>query len=253
MKRVCLLTGATGRLGIAFCQRFAGEYHIVGIHRRDVHAVPSRQHETIIDPLTLRRSDDLRGVGVFFVQADLTFDTELHRVVELALARYDRIDFLINAATTFGGKGLVAEDSADDLQDVINLNLLVPLKLSALVARKFWLRRKAENAAERRHVLNVSSIAAFSACSEYELRTYSVAKAGLNQLTRHMALEYATFGVRVNGVAPTSFPRLISALSVAETIVQVDRGKATGSIIVVDERGPREWRHDGSLSSPSST
>lgn len=59
---------------------------------------------------------------------------------------------------------------------------------------------------------------------------YSTSKAALNILTRHMASEFERFGIRVNGVAPDTFPHKVETRRVVEAIAQFDSGSATGEI-----------------------
>jgi NAD(P)-dependent dehydrogenase (short-subunit alcohol dehydrogenase family) len=62
---------------------------------------------------------------------------------------------------------------------------------------------------------------------------YAASKAALNQLTLHMADEYRSFGIRVNAIAPDSFPRIVSVKSVVAVVRRVDKGDMTGKILIV--------------------
>jgi hypothetical protein len=52
-----------------------------------------------------------------------------------------------------------------------------------------------------------------------------------------MALEFNTFGIRVNATAPASFPETVTTESVANSIVRLDTQKISGKVLVVDETG----------------
>jgi NAD(P)-dependent dehydrogenase (short-subunit alcohol dehydrogenase family) len=240
MKRVCLITGALGRLGQAFCDAYADEYEIVGVYCNSTPKAAERP-ETVVDPLDLDRRTAARNAGPFLIKADLTADWELERVVELALARHDRIDLLINGAAVWTtGFSLADESRMGEFERLMSLNMLVPMKLAALIAKHFWRKEKKDgNTIWRRNAVNVSSTAGLQVAAKSQDRFYSVAKGALNHLTAHMAHDYAPLGIRVNAVAPTSFPRVIGAADVVKAIVGIDRGTCNGCVTVVDEHGTR--------------
>src|SRR5262245_17572350 len=96
-KKVCLLTGASGRLGTAFCRDFASHYHIVGVYRNVQPSLPAQDQE-VVDPIEPDQELAENRERLFLIRADLSIASELYRVVELALARFDRIDTLVNGA-----------------------------------------------------------------------------------------------------------------------------------------------------------
>lgn len=235
-RRVCLLTGAGGTLGDAFCRRYADRYDIVAVCRDRRPAVAS-QFEDFVDPLQPDVDVAENAARVFVVHADLEADGEAERVVELALARFDGIDLLVNnaALTALHPHGLVDGDAAlRDVQRTFAVNVGLPLRLATRVAHRYWSTRDADNRDHNRNVVNVSSLSGarvFPGCGQ---AVYAASKAALNHLTRHMGAEFATFGVRVNAVAPNSFPAVVSTARVAESIVMLDEQSVTGKILAVD-------------------
>ena len=238
MKRVCLLTGASGTLGTAFCRAQADRYDIVAVYRTRPPAVVSQLQRTV-DPLEPGGLPE-HAHPVFAVQADLRQEAELARVVELALARFDRIDVVIHAAVqrTFqpilGGSALI-----NSAEDQLRLNVVVPLKLAAMVAREFWQRDVQENRARNRSWINVSSAAATSLYPGRGQSVYAAAKAAMDMLTRHMADEFRECGVRVNGIAPNGFPGIVSTESVIDGLRELDDGTMTGRILTIGKAGSR--------------
>jgi NAD(P)-dependent dehydrogenase (short-subunit alcohol dehydrogenase family) len=67
---------------------------------------------------------------------------------------------------------------------------------------------------------------------------YAASKAAQNQVTRHLAAEFGVFGVRVNGLAPNSFPGVVDTERVARAIVRLDGEQVTGRILAVDAAEP---------------
>ncbi|MGW4714938.1 SDR family NAD(P)-dependent oxidoreductase [Nocardia sp. NPDC004260] len=229
-RRVCLLTGASGGLGDAFCQAYYRDYDIVAVCRTRTPAVPS-QLEWYIDPLAPDATVPENDSRVFVVRSDLTEPGEVERVIDLALARFGGVDLLVNNAAhvRLHPGGIVDGDAAlDDFDPHFALNVAVPLRLSARLAQRCWLHAGPENRARNRNIVNVSSI---SGSEVYPAQTlYSASKAALNQLTRNIAAEFAEFGVRANAIAPTTFPALVPTEQVARAIVELDASAVSGGV-----------------------
>lgn len=236
-KRVCVLTGASGTLGVDFCRRWAGTYDIVAVYRSQVPEVPS-QLQHLIDPLDPSRALPENEDAVFTVRADLLEPGGIERVVELALARFEAVDLLVNAAAfpvwapMLDGTRLV-----DTALAQIHLNAVVPLQLAVAIAQEFWRDRADENRLMNRNVVNLSSIAGVNIYTDLGQSVYSASKAALNYLTYHMASEFTRFGVRVNAIAPNSFPEIVPVEDVSGAIVEFDGGEANGQVLVLDARG----------------
>jgi NAD(P)-dependent dehydrogenase (short-subunit alcohol dehydrogenase family) len=239
-RRVVLLTGAGGLLGDAFCRRWSGTYDIVAVCRDRVPGVPS-QHESYVDPLAPGTEPEENSNRVFTVFSDLTQPGQVDRVVELALARHGRIDVLVNNAghMQHHPHGLVDGDGAlEDLPRHLALNVSLPLHLAVRTAQLFWRDRAADNRVHNRSVVNMSSLAGSRVFPGQGQALYAASKAALNQLTRHMADEFDAFGVRVNALAPNSFPRLVPTEEVADAVVRLDRERITGRVIALEGDAP---------------
>ena len=139
---------------------------------------------------------DLLPRPVAKIQADLTASDAPATVVEAALDAYGRIDGLINVA---GGTGI------DDFGPLVGIdrqgwdrvmanNLRYVAFLNRAVAQAMI------DAGTGGAMVNISSVS--SLASQPFLAAYGAAKAGLNSLTRTMAVEWGGHGIRVNAVAP---------------------------------------------------
>lgn len=104
----------------------------------------------------------------------------------------DPIDILVNNAG-INRLGSIDEISAKDFEEVIQMNLLGHFRLTQGLVKGMKARRYGR-------IVNISSI--WSLVSRERRVTYSAAKAGLNGLTRALALELAPYHVLVNAVAP---------------------------------------------------
>jgi NAD(P)-dependent dehydrogenase (short-subunit alcohol dehydrogenase family) len=239
MRRVCLLTGAAGALGTAFCRRYAETYEIAAVYRTRAPSVSS-QLQMFVDPLEPQAILPENQHPVFAIRADLTVDADIERIVELTLARFDRIDVVVYAAVHSVWAPIVDSDKLlSSVQRQFAVNVMAPLRLAACVARAYWRDRRHENTERNRNVVNVSSVAGVRVFPGAGQSVYSASKAALNFLSRHMADEFAAFGVRVNALAPNSFPRRVATKKVAEAVHHLDCGTMTGRVMVVDKSGER--------------
>jgi NAD(P)-dependent dehydrogenase (short-subunit alcohol dehydrogenase family) len=236
-KPVCLLTGASGRFGTAFCRRYAERFHIAAVHRGEPPEVAT-QGQRFVDPLAPGHEPPENADPVFVIRADLTEPGEIDRVIDLTLARFDAIDHVVNAAARVVTAPLVdARAQVDSLEDQFRLNAVVPARLAAAVAQRHWRTRDAENRRRNRSVVNVSSVSGLYVYGDSDQSGYSASKAALNFLTCHMAAEFGRFGVRANVLAPTTFPALVPTETVVDAAVALAEGDASGEVLVVDEAG----------------
>ena len=232
-----LLTGAGGLLGDAFCRRYATTHDIVAVCRNRVPSVPS-QRESFVDPLAPAEALVENDARVFTVHAELEKPDQVERVVEVALARFGRIDLLVNNAAHQPAHphGVVDDDAALlDVARTLEMNVTVPLRLAVRVAQMYWRDRAAENRAANRSVVNISSTAGSRVYPRQGQAVYGTSKAALNHLTRHLASEFEAFGVRVNALAPNAFPHRVPTEDVADAIARLATENVTGRVLVLDE------------------
>ncbi|KAK5981872.1 Short-chain dehydrogenase, partial [Trichostrongylus colubriformis] len=131
---------------------------------------------------------------VSVVIGDLTEEEVRIKIVESTVARWGHLDVLVNnagASITYGKPGFEASDDA--YMETMNINLRSVIQLVRL-ARPHLIRSKGE-------IVNVSSIAALNFGITHD-PYYAISKAGLDQLTRGLAVDLIGYGVRVNGVSP---------------------------------------------------
>jgi NAD(P)-dependent dehydrogenase (short-subunit alcohol dehydrogenase family) len=229
---VCLVTGAGGRLGSAFCREFADRYEIAAIwHRRRPLAATAEQ--SLVDPLDPDRPLPVNAHPVTDFRADLCREGAAERLVDKVLAHFGRVDVLLNLAVAGRWTGLLAEDyTLDEATATLRLNVAAPLALTAAVCRAAWLDEPEVNRDRNRCVVNVSSTASVYVYPGFGQGMYSASKAALNILSRHMAAEFAPIGIRVNVLAPDSFPGRLPIRSVLSAMSRLIDGDATGQILL---------------------
>jgi NAD(P)-dependent dehydrogenase (short-subunit alcohol dehydrogenase family) len=124
--------------------------------------------------------------------ADLTVDAQARQVVAAALDRFGRLDFLDNNVG-IGSRGSVVEEDPDTWRRVMQVNV-EPMFLAAKHAIPAMIKSAGQGA-----IVNISSI---SALRPRGLTAYSASKGAVIALTRAMAIDHASQGIRVNCVAP---------------------------------------------------
>jgi NAD(P)-dependent dehydrogenase (short-subunit alcohol dehydrogenase family) len=121
---------------------------------------------------------------------DLTADDAPARVVDAAVQRWGRIDFLVNNAGVGSPKPLHETDD-ESLDYFLGLMLRAPFRL----ARDVIPHMQSGSA-----IINVTST--FAVVGGLRGGAYSAAKGGLTALTTHIACQYGPQGIRCNAVAP---------------------------------------------------
>lgn len=239
MKRVCLLTGGGGTFGQAFCRSCAGKYEIAAFYRRRMPLVPS-QSTSVIDPLDPRAACSANNDRIFAIECDLLDPVAVERAVSLVLARFGRVDLLINAAAmTVRAPILNSASLLETASRQFELNAVAPLRLASLVARRSWRDNRMESLEANRNIINISSLSASQVFPGKGQSIYSASKAALNTLTLHMASEFRGIGIRVNALAPTSFPSLVPTSLVIEAVRAIDESRQTGQVIELDAAGTK--------------
>jgi NAD(P)-dependent dehydrogenase (short-subunit alcohol dehydrogenase family) len=174
--KVVLVTGSATLIGAGVLRAFhARGARVVGID---------------IDP---RGEGIAREIGheVLFMQADITDDAQVARCVADTVARFGGIDFLVNLACSYTDDG--ANASRQDWLDSYNVNVASAVMM-ARACRPEMIRRGGGA------IVNFASISADVAQTGRWL--YPATKAATVQLTRSMAMDLASDGIRVNAVSP---------------------------------------------------
>jgi NAD(P)-dependent dehydrogenase (short-subunit alcohol dehydrogenase family) len=180
--QVAIVTGASSGIGFGTAVKLAAMGMAVLGVGRDQHKLDALEKE-IGDP-----------ARVATLAVDLTADDAPKRVVDLALARWGRIDFLVNNAGVGSPKPLHETDD-EALDYFLGLMLRAPFRMA-----REALRHMESGSA----IINVTST--YAVVGGLRGGAYSAAKGGLTALTTHIACQYGASGIRCNAVAPGVIP-----------------------------------------------
>jgi len=170
--RTALVTGGANGIGRAIVERLAAEGAVVAAV--DVEPLP-----------------DLGG-SVHGVQWDLSRTESLGDLVAVAEAAVGPLDILVNNAGVFEA-ALAVDLTLESYRRVLDVNLHAPVFLASRAARGMCGRGYGR-------IVNITSI--HGRFGEETALAYDVAKGGLEQATRTLAIEFSRHGVLVNAVAP---------------------------------------------------
>ena len=173
-QKVALITGASQGLGAGL----ADAYRKLG-------------YQVVATSRTIAPSDD---PGILTVQGDIADPATAERVVAAGVERFGRIDTLVNNAGTFVAKPFT-DYTAGDYAAVTGVNLAGFFRITQLAIERMLAQGGG-------HIVNVTTSLVDNADSRVPSALASLTKGGLQSVTKSLAIEYATRGIRVNAVAP---------------------------------------------------
>jgi NAD(P)-dependent dehydrogenase (short-subunit alcohol dehydrogenase family) len=196
--RVAIVTGASDGLGKEFAHGLAEAGASV--------VVASRRAELLQQVASELREQ--HGVEALAVPTDVSDEGSVLGLVEAAVDAFGTVDILVNNAGTTLLRPLL-EHSLADWQSVIDVNLTGSFLAAREAARVMVPKRSGS-------IVNISSVFAQGATSEYPVVSYYASKGGVEGLTKALAVELGPHNVRVNAIAPGFFPSPMSTDMFAE-------------------------------------
>ncbi len=188
--RYALVTGASRGIGRAVAERFAAEGAIVAVN---YYGQAEAAQEVVRRLEVGDRASGSALRGHFAVEADVSSEEEVRRMIAEVIERFGRLDILVNNA---GIQAPTPGDSFDlaQVQKILAVNL-TGAALCARAAIAHFLSRPGGGV-----IVNTSSVHEVIPKPDY--LAYAMSKAGLGHLTKTLALEFADRGIRVNAVGP---------------------------------------------------
>ncbi len=198
---VALITGGSRGLGLEIAQAFGSAGATV--------IITARREQWLREAETLLKN---QGVSVHAAPCDVADATSVEALVQQTLGECGKIDVLVNnAGLTWGAPAETMP--LERWRQVIDANITGTFLMSQVVGRHMLERNKGS-------IVNVASIAGMGG-GQLQTVGYNASKAAVINLTKALAIEWASRGIRVNAVAPAMFrTRMTEAiLDRAEAVV----------------------------------
>ncbi len=201
---VCAVTGALGGMGAEICREFARNGASVALLDLDQSKVDD----------AARKLGEKYGVRARGYKMDATSEDEVQAAVDAIVADFGRVDVLVNTA------GILRFAPMEDLplsdwKSILDVNLTGYFITSQRFGRQMIKQRQGR-------LVHISTVASHS--PETFSGAYSSSKAGVNELSQMLAVEWGPYGVRSNCVEPCFVKTPMSADFYRDP--EVERGRS---------------------------
>jgi NAD(P)-dependent dehydrogenase (short-subunit alcohol dehydrogenase family) len=192
--RVAIVTGAS---------RGLGKEAAAGLAESGAKVVLAARRAEWLDP-TVREFED-RGFDVFAHLCDIAIAEQTQALVAATLDRYGRVDILVNNAGVSWGAPF-EEMPLDAWRRVLETNVIGTQQMTRAVLPA--MRQQGYG-----KIVNIASVMGLMGVSReiLEASSYTASKGALIAFTRELAVNYASYGIRANALAPGFFPTRLSA------------------------------------------
>jgi len=182
--KVAVVVGGTSGIGRAIAHGFA---------QAGADVIPTSRRAEQVEAAA--REIEEFGRRSLRVTSDVSNPESLQRVLSEAIQAFGKVDILVNSAGRTK-RAPTIDFSEEDWNNILDTNLTGTLR-ACQVFGKHMLERESGS------IINIASLSTFVAL--HEVAAYSASKAAVGSLTKSLAIEWSSRGVRVNAIAPGGF------------------------------------------------
>ena len=201
--KTAIVTGAASGIGAISARTFAD--HEASVVVASVDEAGGRETVASIE-------DD--GGEATFVEMDVSTPVDADRMIETAVTAYGGLDVLFNNAAVEGPVASTVNHEEAEFEHVLAVNLK-----SVWLGMKYGIEAMLDDGGGS--IISTSSIGSMVAIPEYA--AYGAAKAGVNQLTRTVAIEYIDRNIRANAIAPG-----VVQTEMVDRVIEADADRTAG-------------------------
>ena len=194
--KVAVVIGGTSGIGRAIAHGFA---------QAGADVIPTSRRAEQVET-TAREIEEL-GRRSLRVTSDVSDRESLERVLSEAVQAFGKVDILVNSAGRTK-RAPTIDFSEEDWNAILDTNLTGTLRACQVFGKQMLEQ-------ESGSIINIASLSTFVAL--YEVAAYSASKAAVGSLTKSLALEWSSRGVRVNAIAPGVFRTALNQKLLDET------------------------------------
>lgn len=174
LRKVALITGATGEIGSAIAYSLSNKgYNLILCGNKN--NFPNKKFKTDYEEYKFDVSNNL----------------EVKKFFDIIKSKYKKIDLVVCCAGKSYNEMLLTDQTDQQIDDLIKVNLC-----GTIYVNKYCLSVLNKGAS----IINIASFLGVQGCSCEAV--YSASKAGIIGLTKSLAKEYSSFGIRVNSISP---------------------------------------------------
>ncbi|MBM3341076.1 MAG: SDR family oxidoreductase [Betaproteobacteria bacterium] len=181
-RRTALVTGASYGIGAAIAEVLARDGYDV--------AVNELNPEALVNTLSKIKAHGARALAV---PLDVRSQPSIEACMQHVLANFGKLDLLVNNAGVLLRKPAL-DITREEWQNVIDINLTGTFFMSQQMGRHLIATKR------KGSIISISSTHAIVGVAA--VSAYGISKAGISQMTRMLAIEWASHGIRVNAIAP---------------------------------------------------
>ena len=182
-KKVVLVTGGASGIGLGVIEYLLEQknYNIISFSRGEKNIASAKEKL------------GKEASNVLFLKGDVTSEKDVKNLFDIIFEKYGRLDGLVNSAGIIKLGGIESQ-TVEDWNNSIGVNLT---SVFALTKMMLPLLKMGNNTS----IVNISSMSSKKAGGSI---AYCVSKAGLDMLTKYLAMDLAKYNIRVNSVNPAA-------------------------------------------------